>query len=47
MLINVNFQKLKKPKIENKNRINDTNKKSIIRNMTFLVFTINTTVLVV
>ena len=25
MLINVNFQKLKKPKIENKNRINDTN----------------------
>ena len=23
MLINVNFQKLKKPKIENKNRIND------------------------
>ena len=29
MLINVNFQKLKKPKIENKNRINDTNKKSL------------------
>ena len=47
MLIKVNFQKLKKPKIENKNKINDTNKKSIIRNMTFLVFTINTTVLVV
>ena len=47
MLIKVNFQKLKKPKIENENKINDTNKKSIIRNMTFLVFTINTTVLVV
>ena len=29
MLINVNFQKLKKPKIENKNIINDTNKKSL------------------
>ena len=28
-LINANFQKLKKPKIENKNRINDTNKKSL------------------
>ena len=27
MLINVYFQKLKKTKIENKNRINDTNKK--------------------
>ena len=29
MLININFQKLKKSKIENKNRINDTNKKSL------------------
>ena len=29
MLINDNFQKLKKPKIENKNGINDTNKKPL------------------
>ena len=29
MLIKVNFQKLKKRKIENKNRINDTNEKSL------------------